>query len=353
MTNSMLEPIRYNYRQMEQSLAVAAPISTRERFVLHRAEATFSSTFAEDVRLGLTATPKFLLPHYFYDALGSALFSAICELPEYYVTRAEDEILRTKAPEIAAAFGPLVRVVELGSGSARKTRHLIEAILTRQPALDFIPVDVDAGILTSSAHDLLSDYPGLSITAIRGDFREPSSVLRPYLPPGGERTIVLFLGSSIGNLNPATAGAMLADLRTALNPGDALFLGVDLRKSPAVLEAAYDDVLGVTAAFNLNVLARINHELGGTFDIAAFKHRALYNDAHGRVEMHLVSRHAQRVLIDGYEVTFEEGESIHTESSYKYDDESVHALAEAGGFTIKRRWSDSNGYFADLLMVAV
>jgi dimethylhistidine N-methyltransferase len=338
---------------MDQSLAVAAPPLTRERFALHRAAASTSDSFADDVRRGLTATPKFLLPHYFYDALGSALFSAICELPEYYVTRAEDEILRSKAMEIASAFGPRVRLAELGSGSARKTRRLIEAIMARQPALEFLPVDVDAGILTSSGHELLNDYPGLSITAICGDFRWPASLLLPHLPSSADkRTIVLFLGSSIGNLDPAGAAAMLANLRTALAPGDALFLGADLRKSPAILEPAYDDPLGVTAAFNRNLLARINRELGGTFDLAAFTHRAFYNQSEGRIEMHLVSMKAQRVLIDGYEVAFGEGEAIHTENSYKYDEESLNTLAEAGGFTINRRWCDSKGYFADLLMVA-
>jgi L-histidine N-alpha-methyltransferase len=338
--------------QMEQSFAVPAPAPTRQRFVLHRAAGSSVNSFADDVRRGLTARPKFLLPHYFYDALGSALFSAICELPEYYVTRAEEEILRSRAPEIAAAFGPRVRLVELGSGSARKTRHLIEAILARQTALDFFPVDVDAGILASSGHDLLNDYPRLSITAICGDFRNPATLLRPYLPPSEARTIVLFLGSSIGNLDPAAAGAMLSNLRAALSPGDALFLGADLRKSPSILEPAYDDALGVTAAFNLNLLARINHELGGTFDIASFAHRAYYNESEGRIEMHLVSREAQHVLIDGYEVAFEKGESIHTENSHKYDDATLSALAEAGRFTIERRWLDSKGYFADLLMVA-
>jgi L-histidine N-alpha-methyltransferase len=338
--------------QMEQTLAVPAPAPTRERFVLHRAAASPSNSFADDVHRGLTATPKFLLPHYFYDALGSALFSAICELPEYYVTRAEDEILRSRAAEIAAAFGPRVRLVELGSGSARKTRHLIDAILARQASLDFYPVDVDAGILTSSGQALLNDYPRLSIAAICGDFRNPATLLRPYLPPSDARTIVLFLGSSIGNLDPAAAGAMLSNLRTALAPGDALFLGADLRKSTSILEPAYDDALGVTAAFNLNLLVRINRELGGTFDLSAFAHRASYNESEGRIEMHLVSREAQRVLIDGYDVAFEEGESIHTENSYKYDDASLDALAEAGGFAIEQRWLDSNGYFADLLMVA-
>jgi len=335
---------------MEQSLALATP-PTRERFALHDA-ATSPNDFADDVRRGLTATPKFLLPHYFYDALGSALFSAVCELPEYYVTRAEDEILRSSGAEIAGAFGPRVRLVELGSGSARKTRHLIEAVLARQPSLEYVPVDVDDGMLASSGHDLLNDYSGLSVSAIRGDFREPATLLDAFLPPSNARTIILFLGSSIGNLDPAAAGAMLANLRTALSPGDALFLGADLRKSSAILEAAYDDPLGVTAAFNLNLLARINRELGGNFDLAAFKHRACYNASEGRIEMHLVSRKAQRVIIDGYEVAFDEGESIHTENSYKYDDGSLQALAEAGGFSIERRWCDSNGYFADLLMVA-
>ncbi len=346
----MNDSLHYNYSQMEQSLVADAPIPTRERFVLHSAAGSASDSFAVDVRRGLTATPKFLLPHYFYDALGSALFSAICELPEYYVTRAEDEILRSKASEIAAAFGPHVRIAELGSGSARKTRHLLEAILDRQRSLDFFPIDVDAGILASSSHELLRDYPRLTVTGIRGDFRQPGTLLRPYLPPSDLRTIILFLGSSIGNLDPVAAGAMLSNLRSALSPGDALFLGADLRKSPAILEPAYDDPLGVTAAFNLNILARINRELGGTFDIASFAHRAFFNAAEGRIEMHLISRRAQRVPIDGYEVSFEEGESIHTESSYKYDDESLHALADAGGFTITRRWEDSNGYFADLLM---
>lgn len=345
--------IRYNRAPMEPMLAVAAHPSTRERFILHEGQAGPVSSFADDVRRGLTATPKSLLPHYFYDALGSALFSAICELPEYYVTRAEDEILRDRGAEIVAAFGPKVRLLELGSGSAKKTRHLIDAILRRQEALDYLPVDVDSGILKASGRELLTDYPQLSITAICGDFREPAALLRPYLPPTNERTIVLFLGSSIGNLDPAESGAMLASLRGALAPGDALFLGADLRKATSILEAAYDDPLGVTAAFNRNLLGRINRELRGTFDLASFTHRAFYNEAEGRVEMHLVSNRKQRVLVGGYEIAFDEGESIHTENSHKYDDASLRALARAGGFSIDHRWTDSNGYFADLLMVAM
>ncbi len=309
--------------------------------------------FAEDVRRGLSATPKFLLPHYFYDALGSALFNAICELPEYYVTRAETEILTERAAEIAAAFGETARLVELGSGSARKSRLLIEALLARQEELEYIPVDVDAGILESSAAALLDEFAELTIHAVCADFRDPAAALGDILSPdGGERTVVLFLGSSIGNLDHDTAVAMLASLRTCLAPGDMLFLGADLKKSREVLEPAYDDPLGVTAAFNLNLLARINRELGANFDLSSFAHRAFYNEQEGRIEMHLVSRRAQQVRIGDLTVSFAEGESIHTENSYKYDDATLGALASRAGFRIERRWMDAKRWFADLLLVA-
>jgi dimethylhistidine N-methyltransferase len=324
----------------------------RERFTIVRAEQASSGTFAGDVRRGLTATPKFLLPHYFYDALGSALFAAICELPEYYVTRAEDEILRVNGAAIAEALGSPVRLLELGSGAARKTRHIIRPLLERQRELDFIPVDVDEGVLASSGRELLGDFSGLSVHAIAGDFRDPAELLRIHPAPRRTRTVVAFLGSSIGNLDAIGAGAMLASLRGALAVGDALLLGADLRKDVALLERAYDDALGVTAAFNRNLLARINRELGANFDLSAFAHRAVFNDAESRMEMHLDSRCAQRVRIGDYEVAFAEGESIHTESSYKYDDDALRRLANVGGFDIAARWTDSNGWFADLLMVA-
>ena len=184
--------------------------------------------FAEDVRRGLSATPKFLLPHYFYDALGSALFNAICELPEYYVTRAEMEIVSRRAPEIAAAFGEPARLVELGSGSARKSRLLIEALLARQDELEYMPVDVDQGVLESSSRMLLDEFAELTIHAVCADFRDPANALRDI---GEGRTVVLFLGSSIGNLDFDAAVDMLSSLRTLLAPGDALFLGADLNRS--------------------------------------------------------------------------------------------------------------------------
>lgn len=310
--------------------------------------------FAEDVRRGLSAKPKFLLPHYFYDALGSALFNAICELPEYYVTRTETEILSSHAADIAKAFGKPARLVELGSGSARKSRLLIEAVLARQEELEYIPVDVDADILESSSQRLLDEFSDLTIHAVCADFRDPAAALRDIvIPDPAQRTIVLFLGSSIGNLDLDTAVTMLASLRTLLAPGDALFLGADLQKPREILEPAYDDPLGVTAAFNLNLLARINRELGGDFDLGSFAHRAFYDQDKGRIEMHLVSRRAQTVRIGDFSADFEEGESLHTENSHKYDAATLEALAARGGFRIERRWTDARGWFADLLMVAV
>jgi dimethylhistidine N-methyltransferase len=338
----------YNPR-VDSPIAAARP-HTRPRFALLHAGGV-TSDFAADVRRGLTAPSKFLLPHYFYDPLGSALFDAICELPEYYVTRAETEILTSCAEEMVNAFGTPIRLVELGSGSARKTRILLDVLTARQPDMEYVPIDVDASMLEKSGEALLQEYESLRVTAICGDFREASRAI-PHRDR--HRTVVLFLGSTIGNLDPDAAVAMLRELRATLTAGDALFLGADLRKSRTILEPAYDDPLGVTASFNLNLLGRINRELGGHFDFASFAHRAYYNEELGRIEMHLVSKVAQRVLIDvlALEVSFEAGESIHTENSYKHDDESLRGLMEASGFTVERKWTDSRGWFADFLCVA-
>lgn len=309
-------------------------------------------TFAAAVAEGLAASPKSIPPQYFYDSLGSVLFEAICELPEYYVTRAETEILTSFSDEIARAFPPAARLVELGSGSARKTRILIEALLRRRDDLHYVPLDIDAGMLDKAGRALLGDFPSLRVTAVSGDFRRPSLAIPP--PDRGERTVVLFLGSSIGNLDPDAAAATLRDLRTVLTPGDALFLGADLRKSRTILEPAYDDALGVTAAFNRNLLVRINHELGADFAIERFAHRAFYDESLGRIEMHLVSDSEQRVHIGALERTFAfaSGESIHTENSWKYDDAALAQLARDSGFALEQRWSDPRGWFVDVLLVA-
>ncbi len=311
-------------------------------------------TFAEDVRRGLTASPKFLFPKYFYDELGSRLFEAITALPEYYPTRAEAEILRLHAGEIVATLGSPVWLLELGSGDGQKTRLVIEALLAQQGMLEYVPVDISESAVETSSRSLLFSYPDLRITAYVGEYHAAlRQIRRERVAPG--RTLVLFLGSTIGNLDPEERIALVRDVRHLLNPGEGFLLGTDLKKSESILLPAYDDPLGVTAAFNLNLLARINRELGGEFDLGGFRHRVRYNRDEGRVEMHLESRRAQRVAVreSEIEVSFEPGETIHTENSYKFDLGQVAALAAETGFEVRRTWTDSEERFASNLLVAV
>lgn len=317
------------------------------RFTIH--QGTPQQSFADDVRHGLRATRKQLQPWYFYDALGSALFGAICELPEYYVTRAELEILSHRGADIARALGAPARLIELGSGSCRKTALLLEPLLQHNPQLTFVPVDIDPSALRSCARSLQTRFPALRIEAVCGDYRDASRLISR-----GGRSAVLFLGSSIGNLDLQSAAAMLGDIRGMLAEGDAFLLGADLRKPKDILEPAYDDALGVTAAFNKNLLARINRELGGTFDLSKFAHRAFFNESESRIEMHLVSTEKQSVRIGSLDITvcFEKGESIHTENSYKYGESDLRRLAAAGGFQVEQMWTDSRRWFADVLCIA-
>lgn len=306
---------------------------------------------AEDVRKGLSARPKRFLPKYFYDELGSQLFEAICLLPEYYLTRAENEILERYADEIVASLDGPKTLLEMGSGSASKTRLIIEALLRRQSELLFIPVDISATALESSSRILLQSYPRLRIEAYAADYFAGLAELerKPR-----RRTLALFLGSNISNFDLDEALRFLRAMRSVLQKGDALLLGADLKKDPAVLEAAYNDALGVTSAFNLNVLARINRELGGTFDLRAFRHRAFYNDGPGRIEIYIESLIDQRVRIDklDLEVEFVAGELIHTENSYKYDMAGIAQLAAATGFTCSRTWLDSQERISSNLLLA-
>jgi L-histidine Nalpha-methyltransferase len=307
------------------------------------------STVADDVRRGLTARPKTIEPKYFYDSLGSALFVAICELPEYYVTRAEVEILERHADQIARKFGSLERLVELGSGNARKTQRLIDAVLSQQPRLVYRPIDVDPAMLAASARELTTRFPALTVDALCADYFDVVSLGRT-----AGRTAVLFLGSSIGNLDHDDASALLRDVRRILRAGDAVFVGFDLKKDTALIEAAYDDALGVTAAFNRNVLVRLNRELDADFRLDCFTHRAYFNEAESRIEMHLVSTIRQTVHIEALhlDIEFEAGETIHTENSYKYDAASIAAVASAAGLTVEQQWTDARGWFADVLMRA-
>jgi L-histidine N-alpha-methyltransferase len=311
-------------------------------------------TFAEDVRKGLSASPKFLYPKYFYDELGSLLFEAITVLPEYYPTRAEAEILRAHAPEIVSALGGPVWLLELGSGDGQKTRLLIEALLAQQGKLEYVPVDISESAVETSSRSLLFSYPDLRITGYVGEYHRALRKIREErVAPG--RTLVLFLGSTLGNLDPEERNTLVRDVRSLLDPGEGFLLGVDLKKSEDVLVPAYNDALGVTAAFNLNLLVRINRELGGGFDLGNFRHRAIYNPVEGRIEMHLESRCPQKVPIRALEIEipFAPWETIHTESSYKFDLPQIAALAAETGFEVRQTWTDSQGRFASNLLVAV
>jgi L-histidine Nalpha-methyltransferase len=312
--------------------------------------------FAADLRRGLTSDPKFLLPKYFYDALGSQLFEAITLLPEYYLTRAENEIFARHAGEIvgAAAGDRRLTLLELGSGSATKTRLIVEAVLARQRRLTYAPVDISHAALERSARALLDAYASLRVEAYASDYDAALPRLRESIEEGS-RALVLFLGSNIGNFDRAGAREFLKSLRRSLRAGDAVLVGADLKKDRAALEAAYDDALGVTAAFNLNLLARANRELGADFRLRDFRHVALYDETEGRVEMHLESKRGQTVGVAalGLAVRFGAGERVHTENSYKYDLEELSALARATGFESARTWLDGEGRFSSSLLVAV
>lgn len=310
------------------------------------------SGLAEDVRRGLLSRPKRFLPKYFYDELGSQLFEAICLLPEYYLTRAENEILHRYADEIISNVDGNITLIEMGSGSASKTRLIIEALLRKQPSLLFIPVDISATALESSSRILLQSYDRLRIDAYAADY---FAALNELTKRPRERTLALFLGSNISNFDPADAVKFLHALRTVLKVGDAHLLGADLKKDKQTLEAAYNDALGVTAAFNLNVLTRINRELDGEFDLRNFRHLAFYNEEAGRIEIYIESVCDQTVSINqlDIQVQFAAGEQIHTENSYKYDLRDIEQLAAQTGFKLARSWFDSEKRFSSNLLMAV
>jgi dimethylhistidine N-methyltransferase len=321
------------------------------RLRLHKGgEAAITGSFADDVRAGLSARPKRLSPMYLYDALGSALFEAICLLPEYYLTRAETEILERDAGAILDAVGGPVELVELGSGSSGKTRLLIAEALRRQPALTYHPIDISETALVAAARGLTSDFAGLHIAAHADDYFH-------VLAGGGlattGRVLALFMGSNIGNYEPARAAELLSALSAALQPGDGVLLGADMKKDARTLESAYDDATGVTAAFNKNLLGRINRELGGTFDLRAFKHVAHYDERKGSVDSFLASKWPQTVRIAALdmEVRFDGGESIHTESSYKFSPDDVERIGTRAGLAVRGRWTDSAERFGVWLLI--
>lgn len=301
--------------------------------------------FAAAVEAGLTADPKRLDCAWLYDARGSQLFEAICDLPEYYPTRSEREILENHAADILDCTPSDLTLVELGSGSSTKTRVLIDELLRQRGALTYVPIDISPSILEASSRELLRDHPGLDIHGLAMQYKDGLHQLRELFP--GPK-LVIWLGSTVGNLPRPEAAVFLRAMREDLDPTDRFLMGIDLRKDPGVLERAYDDAQGVTARFNLNVLARVNRELGGNFDLDAFRHRAHYDPEIGRIEMHLVSTRAQTVRIErlGLEVAFEAGETIHTESSHKYSPREIEELVSAAGFTLNGQWMDAARRFS-------
>jgi dimethylhistidine N-methyltransferase len=290
----------------------------------------------DDVVAGLSLPQKSLPPKYFYDAAGSRLFGRICRLPEYYLTRAELALTRRHIAAIARFAGHGCQLIEYGSGESLKTRLLIRAL---RPAV-YVPIDISEDALREAARRLAGEFPWLEIVPVLGDFSRPLHI--PDLQKNKSR-VVYFPGSTIGNLTPEEAHAFLSMSRGV---AARMLVGVDLKKDPALLHAAYNDAAGVTAAFNLNLLARINRELGADFALRRFRHYAFYNPALGRIEMHLVALEAHSVKLDAHRFGFAAGETIHTENSYKYSLEEFRALAAKAGFSSSKVWTDRRGLFA-------
>lgn len=305
------------------------------------------NSHGEDVIQGLTQTPKTLPPKYFYDDVGSQLFEQICDLSEYYVTRTEAAILKHYASEIAANTGSC-ELVELGSGSSTKTRFLLDAYQQLKLPLRYLPIDVSAGILETSATQLIADYPMLEIQAYVSTYELALSHLKPrHLP----KRCISFLGSTLGNLNAAECGVFFSQVADALQEGDYFLLGVDLQKPVEVLEAAYNDSQGVTAAFNLNMLAHLNHRFQGDFNLAQFEHWSFYNRTLNQIEMHLRSLTQQRVRLKtlNLELDLAERETIFTEISRKFDVNSVKADLQQWGLQTVQVWTDEKGWFGLIL----
>jgi dimethylhistidine N-methyltransferase len=304
------------------------------------------ASFREEAIAGLSRPQKSLPPKYFYDAHGSRLFERICRLREYYPTRTELALTRERLPEIARFAGKGCALVEYGSGESLKTRFLIKAL---RPSV-YVPVDISRDALEAAAWKLRRAFPWLGIVAVSADFSEPLRI-----PPfrGRGRPMVYFPGSTIGNLDRDAAQAFLSMTRGQVGPRGAMLVGVDLKKDALRLHAAYNDARGVTAAFNLNLLARLNRELGANFDLRRFRHYAFYNPAQGRIEMHLVALERHAVRIGRHRFTFERGETIHTENSYKYSVEEFQALAGEAGFRSAKLWTDREGLFSLHGLIAV
>jgi len=300
----------------------------------------FTRGIIDEVVEGLTSNPKTLPPKLFYDAVGAELFERICELPEYYLTRTELSILHSAVDEIAAMIGPGAALIEYGSGAGQKIRLLLDTL--DHPRV-YMPVDISARQLADVAESLAAEYPNVDIKPVCADYTARFDL--PSLPAGVNRRVAFFPGSTIGNFHPPHAAAFLSRVRTLIGPGGMLLLGVDRVKDSRALHAAYNDAEGVTAKFNINLLERIVRDTGAQIDVDAFEHHAFFNAEASRIEMHLRSRIAQECVVGGERISFASGETIWTESSYKYSEESFEALIAAAGFETARLWTDEGDNF--------
>ena len=298
--------------------------------------------FFSDVVDGLSRPRKELPCKYFYDEIGSQLFEQICELPEYYPTRTESALLADIGGDLAACIGPHAHLIEYGCGSVQKVRILLDAV--KSPTA-YVAVDISREHLLDAAATLAADYPELEVHAICADFTKPFQVDPPASRPDARR-VGFFPGSTLGNFTHDFAREFLANASRFLGPGGALVIGIDLKKDENILNAAYNDAQGITAKFNLNLLDRINRELGGDFDVEKFQHRAHYDPDEGRIEMHLLSKADQSVQVNGTTFDFREGETIHTENSHKYGVDEFQRMAEAAGFSADKVWVDRDGLFS-------
>ncbi len=307
-------------------------------------DTSVGSRFLDDVLRGLSARRKILPSKYFYDAEGSRLFEAICELPEYYVTRTETALLVDIAPELAAFVADGAALVEFGSGASAKTRLILDA----SPQIDvYIPIDISEVALSHAAETIRADYRSLEVIPLVGDF---TGVLKLPSAVQSRPIVGFFPGSTIGNFQPAEAEDFFRRVRALLGDGALFIVGADLAKAPEVLLPAYDDANGVTAAFNRNLLVRVNRELGASLDVDAFEHRAVWNEAESRIEMHLVSSRDQTARIGSRAIVFIEGEVIHTENSHKYRPDAFEALVERGGWRVKTAWTSDAPSFGVFLL---
>ena len=298
--------------------------------------------FREEALDGLRRTQKTIAPKFFYDHRGSELFETICKLDEYYLTRAEVSILKEHAGQIAELVGQQFLIIEYGSGSSRKIRILLDAL---GGCGTYIPVDVSRNHLIESATALAETYCDLEVIAVCADYTRPFPLPETRKFPFGGR-MVFFPGSTIGNLTPEQAQELLETTARRVGHGGSMLLGVDLKKDKSSLDAAYNDSQGVTADFNLNVLERMNRELGADFDLPKFRHAAFYNERLGRIEMHIESLSSQTVRLDGTSISFTKGETVHTENSYKYSIEEFRQLAKRAGFDPTHVWTDAERLFS-------